>query len=103
MENQNQHRTLMGILSYLGPLVIISLLASKDDSFVKFHAKQGLVLLVLAIILWVLTPMLWAFWSLWGLVKLVILIFAVFGIVNVVGGKEKELPLIGHFAKYFTF
>ena len=103
MENQNQHRTLMGILAYIGPLVIIPLLASKDDSFVKFHAKQGLVLLVLAVILWALLPMFWTFWSLWWIVKLVITILALFGIVNVVHGKEKELPLIGHFAKYFTF
>ena len=39
------HKNLFAVLSYLGPLVIISLLAGgKEDSFTKFHIKQGLVL-----------------------------------------------------------
>ncbi|MBI1755245.1 hypothetical protein HY250_01765 [Candidatus Azambacteria bacterium] len=31
------NKTLMGILAYLGPLVIVSYVTSKDDAFVKFH------------------------------------------------------------------
>jgi len=36
-----ESNVLMGILSYLGPLVIISYLTSKDNPFVKFHIKQA--------------------------------------------------------------
>ena len=32
------------ILSYLGPLALIPLLTVKDSAFVKWHAKQGLIL-----------------------------------------------------------
>ncbi|HWC57638.1 MAG TPA: hypothetical protein VG621_01645 [Candidatus Paceibacterota bacterium] len=99
----DQH-TLMGILAYLGPLVIIPYATMKDDSFIKFHIKQGLVLLVLEVILWILSHIF--FWYLWGLVSLInlaLLILAIIGIVNVVQKKEKELPVVGSFAKHFTF
>ncbi|MBF0129250.1 MAG: hypothetical protein HQL33_04595 [Alphaproteobacteria bacterium] len=34
----------MAALSYMGVLVFVPLLMNKDDEFVYFHAKQGLVL-----------------------------------------------------------
>ena len=104
--NQNNHdnKTAMGILSYLGPLVIISYLTSKDDPFVKFHIKQGLVLLVIDVIIWALGPMF--FWSLWGIVQLIhlaLFVLIVIGIINVIHKKQKELPVVGGFSKYFKF
>ena len=114
MENQNQtqptaqaktgaNKTLMGILSYIGPLVIISYFTSKDDPFVKFHIKQGLVLLVIEVAVWVLGMMFWPLWLLLNLVNLATFILSILGIVNVVQGKEKMLPLVGDYAKYFKF
>jgi uncharacterized membrane protein len=101
--HKNDSRTLMGVLAYLGPLVIISYLVSAHDSFVKFHIKQGLVLLVIDIILWILGPY---FWGLWGIIRIInfaILILSILGIINVVQGKEKDLPVVGQYAKHFTF
>ena len=111
MENENthpkvsQHHALLGILAYLGPLVIVPLIASPKDPFIKFHSKQGLILLALGLVLGVLMPMfgIWSFWFLWGVVKLLVLVLAIIGIMNVLGGREKELPLIGHLAKYLNF
>ena len=100
---KKENRTLMGVLAYLGPLVIVSYLVAKNDPFVKFHIKQGLVLLVIEIILWILGPMFWSIWMLINLLNLVVLLFTIIGIVNVVQGKEKELPLIGQFSRYFSF
>ena len=34
----------MAVLSYIGPLVIVSYIVANNDPFVKFHIKQGLVL-----------------------------------------------------------
>jgi hypothetical protein len=45
----SQDNKLMGILAYIGPLIIVSYLVAKDDPFVKFHIKQGLVLFVIEI------------------------------------------------------
>lgn len=41
-----QNNKAMGILSYLGILVLIPILAAKDSPFARYHANQGLVLLL---------------------------------------------------------
>lgn len=106
--NQNgagvESHVLMGILSYLGPLVIISYLTAKDNPFVKFHIKQGLVLFCLEIVIYILSSMF--FWNLWALMQilnLAILVLSIIGIVNVVQKKEKMLPVVGGLSSYFKF
>lgn len=94
----------MGILAYLGPLVIIPYLTQKDDQFVKFHIKQGLVLLSIQVVVWILAKMFFMiFFGLMQIINLGILILVIIGIANVVNKKEKLLPLVGHFSKYFKF
>lgn len=94
---------LMAALSYLGPLVIVSYLTSKDDPFVKFHIKQGLVLLVIEVAVWFLGSTMWQLWALLNLINLGTFILSIVGIVHAVRGQEKELPLVGSFSKHFTF
>ncbi len=93
---------LMAILAYIGPLVIISYLVAKDDPFVKFHIKQGLVLFVIEVALWVFSSMLFVIWPLVQIIHLAILILAIIGIVNAAKEQEKELPLVGKFASHFN-
>lgn len=49
-------RQLMIALAYLGPLALIPYLTKKDDpdAEVRWHAKNGLALFILDIVLWVL-------------------------------------------------
>lgn len=101
--NTPSNSTLMAILAYLGPLVIVSYLTSKDDPFVKFHIKQGLLLLIGDVIAWVLTGSFWQFWMIINILNLAIFIFIIIGIVNVMNKQMKELPLIGHLASNFKF
>jgi uncharacterized membrane protein len=76
----------------------------KDDPFVKFHVKQGLVLFLSAIFVWLfenVVPIL-------GLIATPFLDIALFvlliiGLINASQGLEKPLPLIGSFADYFKF
>ena len=98
--NNNNNRTLFGILSYLGPLVIVSLVVSKKDPFVKFHVKQGLVLFIIEVIVWILAAFLfWQLWIVWRLINLATLILSIVGIVNVLQNKEHELPVVGGLSK----
>jgi len=101
--DKKENKTLMGILAYIGPLVIVSYLVAKDDPFVKFHIKQGLVLVVIEVIVWVLASIMWSLFMFVNLINLAVLILAIIGIVNVVEGKEKELPFVGQFSRYFSF
>ena len=105
VEAQKPHnRKLMGVLAYLGILVIIPFLLAKDDPFVKFHIKQGLILAIIEIALWVLGGMfLFQLWPLINLINLGTLVLAIIGIVNVVNDREQVLPLVGSLAKHFTF
>ena len=97
------HGLVFGILSYLGLLVIISFIFGREDHFVKFHIKQGLVIVCLDIIGWILSWVDWQLWPIVNIINLAALIFSIVGIVNVVKRREKELPWIGQFARHFTF
>jgi uncharacterized membrane protein len=83
----------------------------KKNTFVKFHVKQGLILLIfcvawsiaLSIVGSILGIFLFFLWPIMMLLYWVPLIFTVLGIINAVNDKEKELPIIGVYAKHLTF
>jgi uncharacterized membrane protein len=102
LSTASTNRTLMGVLSYLGILVFVPLFVSKDDSFVKFHVRQGLVVFSIEVIIWVLGMMFYGFWFIANILNLATIVLSIIGIINVVGNKEKELPVVGQFSKHFN-
>lgn len=94
---KGNNTTVMGVLAYIGPLVIIPFLMEKKDEFVKFHTKQGIVLFGLELVIMVLGSMMYLF-MLGTLFNLATLVLSIIGIVNVVQGQKKELPVIGSLA-----
>lgn len=79
-------------------IFFLPLVACPDSPFGKFHANQGLLLLitgiigdivlgVIPIIGWIILP----FFS------IAVLILAVIGLINALNGKAKELPVIGKY------
>ncbi len=99
--SDSKGKNMIAILSYFGILLIIPFLVAKDDEFVKYHVKQGLVLLIAELALMVLAviPVLGWIVGFFGWIFAIIL--AIIGIINVVGGKQKELPVIGQYANRF--
>ena len=101
----SQPNTGMAIVAYI--LFFVPLLTdAKNDPFVKFHIKQGIVVFALAAILWVvrmIVPWYWLFQLSWlfNLAGLAVLVFAILGIINAANGKQEKLPLIGQFADSF--
>ncbi len=94
-KTSNENDKIMGILAYVGILVVVPLFAGGNSKFVKYHANQGLVLFIAM----VLTNILWAIpflgWVAAPAVGLLILVLAIMGIINVVNNEMKPLPLIG--------
>ena len=100
---------IMGILAYLGILVLVPIFAAKESRFARFHANQGLVLLIAAIALSVVVMILGivlalvsttiaALTSLLSMaVSIGCLVFAIIGIINAAKGEMKELPIIGKY------
>lgn len=89
----------MGILAYLGILVLIPIFAAPQSRFARFHANQGLILdiaaMVISILAGVLTSIVPPLGILLTLIDLPIIALLILGIVNAASGKAKELPLIG--------
>ena len=96
--SKKEDNKLMGILSYIGVLCLIPLLTKKDNTFVFFHAKQGVVLFIaeVATVFVAAIPLLG--WVVAPIVSIIWLILAIIGIVNVLDGKQKELPILGKYA-----
>lgn len=98
-----EENKLWGILAYI--LFFLPLLFAKDSKFAMYHAKQGLILFIFALLVNVIgsiVPIVGWFIVL-PLGNIVIIIFAVIGIINAAKGETKELPWIGQFAKSFKF
>lgn len=96
--NESDSGKVLGILSYLGILALIPFLSEKNNSFVVYHAKQGMNLFILEIIgsvaASILGGMLHMRGTLTSLVELAAFILSVIGIVYVCQGEKKELPVI---------
>lgn len=97
---------LMGILAYLSILVLVPILAAPNSKFARFHANQGLLLLIGEAAWSVIHGVLSTIFALIGLpvlatvlslFDLVFLVFMIIGIVNVCNGEEKELPVFGQY------
>lgn len=91
----------LALLSYLGILWLIPLLAAPNSRFAKFHTNQGLVLWIANLIVGVVSPIL-AVIPILGWIALIVLwiitlALMIIGIVNAVQGRAKQLPIIGKF------
>lgn len=98
---------IFAILAYIGILVLIPILAAPQSKYARFHANQGLILLIFYIaykvatgvvtsIFYLLNPGLgFAFKYLFYLCELVFLALMVLGIVYAGTDKAKSLPIIG--------
>lgn len=92
----------MAVVAYI--LFFVPLLTdAKDDPFVKYHVKQGLVLFIAAMIAnatsWMFIPLMFFMW----IFHVAIIVLAILGILNAVHGKKEPLPFIGQFAEHFAF
>ena len=86
----------MAVLSYVGILFLVPMLARKDSAFCRYHVNQGLVLFILEMIISILTQ----FLSIVGILGIVTFVFMIQGIINCDKGEVKPLPLIGGISLY---
>ena len=82
-------------LSYVWVLCLVPLLGKRNSEFAQFHAKQGLVIFILEVIVGLL---IW--FPVFGqLGMLVLIIVSVLGIVKAVNGEWWEIPYIYDWSK----
>lgn len=102
-----QQNKAMGILAYFSLLVLVPLFAAQNSPFARYHANQGLVLLIgevaYGILVSILTTVFWAIsWTLgsimstlFGLLWLVFPVLSIIGIMHAAKGETKPLPIVG--------
>ena len=107
-QNDITQNKAMGILAYFGPLCFIPMFAAKGSKFARFHANQGLVLLI-ACVVWAIASSIlnsiilaisWRLYFITSIISLLSVVFAILaiiGIINAANGRAKELPVIGKF------
>jgi|SRR5690606_21529202 len=98
------------ILAYLGILWLVAYFGGREkrDTLSRYHLRQGLGLLVVAILvnaaLNIIIMLLPALGTPLSLVSVVFLILMIFGIINAANEVQKPLPLIGKlFENQFSF
>ncbi len=86
-----------GILAYI--IFFIPLLMAPKSKFAKFHANQGLLLLILAVgvnVIGGIVPILGGM-VIQPLGTLAVIVLWIIGIMNASSGEEKPLPVIGNY------
>lgn len=74
----------------------LPLIVCADSPFGKFHANQGLLLLITSLVINIVLSLIPIIgWILLWLIDIAIFVFAIMGLVNTLNGKAKELPIIG--------
>lgn len=93
-------KTIMASLSYVGPLVLIPFLTKKDDPFVMFHVRQGLVLFGIEVILMFINMLTFYMLSpIVAVINIILVILSIIGILNALKLKEKQVPMTGRWAE----
>ena len=83
-----ENKTLAAI-GYVGILCFVPLLLKKDSKFAQFHAKQGLILLILEVLGFI--PVIG--WALF----VIAVVFSLLGIINAMDGKYWKMPFFHQF------
>lgn len=81
---------------------IIALALKKNDKYVMYYGKQGLVLFIAWMIAWVIGMVLIFIpvlgWLVMTILYLGVFVLWVFGLIYSLSGQMKPIPLIGNFA-----
>lgn len=111
-DEETARKVIFSLCYVWGILFFLPLVMYKNDEEAKFHANQGLALLIVSVVgnaffgiasaVFGLIPTVGGvlatiFGALAGVFSLAMLILGILGIVNVVNGVCKELPIVGRF------
>ena len=102
----SSNRTVMLVLSYLGPFALIPFLMEKEDQEVQWHSKHGLVLLAAEIVFFLLLSIVSSFLAfltciLYPFISLGLLVLHIVCIVKAVNGQRLLIPGLSMYADRF--
>lgn len=80
-------------LSYVWVLSVFVYFSKRSSPFVAFHAKQGMVLFVLSLLVWFIP------FGIGRIAELLVLVGCVVGFLGAAQGEWKQLPIVGAIAR----
>ncbi|MBL7141668.1 hypothetical protein ISS21_01045 [Patescibacteria group bacterium] len=89
----------LSAISYLGILCLAPIILKAKNDYVRFHARQGLVLFIAEIIftlIWIIPLVGWVIGFIGWLLCFVL---AIIGLIRTIAGREWIIPLLGKIAK----
>lgn len=103
IDNNKVHDVaLSAAISYIPFFSLALINFKKDNTFMHYHARQGLVLTILCVINTVLNKLLPYIGFVFMLINLILLIVIIIGIFSALMGKKIEFPLISELAGRFV-
>ncbi len=94
------------LISIIGVLIVL-LTKKERTNFSLYHAKQGLVLFIVEIIISIIASLfMWIpfiGWLIYTVLWILMLVLVILGSINSLKGETKELPIIGKYARKFKF
>jgi len=95
-KSAENNSNLIAALSYFWILSVVFYITNKEDKFVVFHAKQGMVLFALSIVLTFIPVIGW-------LANIGVLIMSFVGAVKAYGNEKYKIAIIGDLAEKINF
>lgn len=92
---------IMLVLSYLGLLALVPLLTVNDSEYVKWHAKNGLVLGVGGSIVLMIMARIPIIWMITCLAGPALIVVNIMGIVKALNGERWRVPFVSDLAEKF--
>lgn len=107
VSNEAQDNKIIFVLAYLGILFFLPLVSCPNSKIGRFHANQGLLLLLMSIAgqivfgiaTWIAYSIYWGFGAMVSMLTwvwwILVLTLAIMGMVSANKGEQKPLPVIG--------
>ena len=86
--------TIYGVISYLWILCLIPILMKKKSEFIKFHSRQGFILLIIEIALGVIGIIPLIGQIIYALGMILCTVLSIVCIVQVLTGKKWAIPVL---------
>ena len=97
MDKDTQENRVLALFCYLSMAVILPLVAQPNSAFIRYHANQGIVLILFTLCASVVSIIPILGWIVTGVCYIFAFICTIIGIVHACKGQKKPLPLIGKY------
>lgn len=98
-----EENKVIAAIGYISILCFVPLLMAKESKFAQFHAKQGLVLFIIGVIVMLINVVIgWIPFIGWAIaltLSAIVIILSLLGLIKALAGEWYEVPLVSDFAK----